>query len=326
MRHLVHQTLLAAGVAACSVAVARAQGPAAEAVQTESPDWTGLTRWLGAGRGARLDIRTGHLDLETLNPKTGVAIIAPEAPLPAADLLRFVREGGRLLVADEGEASAELWAGLGLRAAAAPSRAQPALAGHPGFVILTPDAIGVFDGVERLVTNHPAAFAETPLDAAVRYADGTPFGFQLAVGNGEVVVVADSSLFINLMQTVPENARFAANAMAWLAEDGTRPVHLLSGADSTRGDYTGVAPPDEALGGAATLNRGLARLSTARPDDPAVRFFVALLLAATCIYALAVFPGAGSRRRPPGPRFPGARPRRDDPPPATDPPSRIEPR
>lgn len=326
MRHLSKRTALALGLALVGLRTAAAQGPVAEAVQTESPDWTGLTRWLGAGRGARLDVRTGPLDLATLSPKSGVALIAPEAPVPAEPLLRFVREGGRLLVADEGEASAELWAGLGLRSAPAPRGGQTTLPGHPDFVVLTPSTVGVFEGVERLVTNHPAAFAETPLDAAVGYADGTPFAFQLSVGNGEVLVLADSSLFINLMQTVPENARFAANAMAWLAEDGTRPVHLLAGADSTQGDYAGVAPPDEKLGGAATLNRGLARLSTARPDDPAVRFFVALLLAATCIYALAVFPGAGSRRRPTGPRFPGPRPRPDAPPPTTAPPSRTEPR
>lgn len=278
--------------------------PRPEPVVAESPDWTGLTRWIGAGRSARLDVRTGPLDLATLTPKAGVAVIAPEKPVPAEALLRFVREGGRLLVADEGEATAELWTALGLRSEAAPRGGQPTLAGHPGFLVLTPDGVGVFEGVDRLVTNHPAAFAPTPLEAAVRFVDGTPFAFQLTVGNGEIVALADSSLFINLMQTVPENARLAANTLGWLSEEGARPVFLFAGADAANGDYTGVAPPDEKLAGPAAFNRAMTKLSTARPDDPAVRFFVALLLAATCIYALGVFPGLGGRRAPNGPRFP----------------------
>ena len=278
--------------------------PRAEPVLSESPDWTGISRWIGAGRSARLDVISGPLDLARLTPKASVAVIAPDAPVPAEALLRFVREGGRLLVADENDAADLVWAALGLRMVAAPRGIQPTLAGHPGFMVLTPSAVGIFEGVDRLVTNHPAAFAPTPMEAAVRFADGTPFAFQLRVGNGEIVAIADSSLFINLMQTVPENARLAANALGWLSEEGARPVYVLAGHDQSIGDYAGVAPPDTKLGGPAAFNRAMTKLASARPDAAAVRFFVALLLAATCIYALGLFPGLGGRRRPAGPRFP----------------------
>lgn len=278
--------------------------PQGEPVAVESPDWTGLTRWLGAGRSARLEIRTGPLDLSQLNPRMGVIIVAPETRLDPEPLLRFVREGGRLMVADEGDASAPLWAALGLRAQAPPRGAAEALPGHRDFALVTPSPVGVFVDVPRLVTNHPGAFAPGPLEPAARFSDGTPFAYQVALGNGECLVLADSSVLINLMQVVPDNARFAANALAWAAEDGRRPVHLLAGVDPVAGAYTGVAPPDEALPKTAQFNRALTHLAAARPDASAVRFFVALLLAAACIYALAVFPGLGGRHPPRAPRIP----------------------
>ncbi|MCK6569795.1 DUF4350 domain-containing protein [Myxococcota bacterium] len=283
------------------VATATAEPPG---VEVENPDWDGLTRWYGAARSARIDVRPGPLALDTLPPKAAVALIAPEVPPPADALLRFVREGGRLLVADEGDGAATLYGALGLRLVPAPAGGVLPLPGVPGVGVLTPRATGVFDGVGRLFVNHPAAFAPVEYDAAVRFSDGTPFAFHVAVGQGAVLAVADSSVFINLMQTVPDNARFAANVMGWLSEDGARPVMLLAGHDAVTGEYAGVAPPDEALSGPAAVNRLVEKLSSARPDDPLIRIFVALLLAAACIYALAVFPGPAAPDRRPGPRLP----------------------
>jgi hypothetical protein len=300
-----HLALLAAlVVTATHVAPARGQGPASEPLVVENPDWNGLSRWFGAARSARIDVRTGPLDLGTLSPRSAVALIAPESTLPTDDLLRFVREGGRLLIADEGEGAADLLAALGLRRVPAPTAGAAGLPGVPAVQVLTPRSTGVFEGVSRVFVNHPAAFAPVAYEAAVRFPDGTPFAFHVAVGNGSVLALADSSLFINLMQTVPDNARLAANVIGWLSEDGERPVTLLAGIDPTTGSYTGIAPPDERLGGPAFVNRLVEKMNSARPDDPLVRIFVALLLAAACIYALAVFPGPGSPERSPGPRMP----------------------
>jgi hypothetical protein len=278
--------------------------PAVEPVTVENPDWNGLTRWYGAARAARLDIRLGPLDLSSLPPRAAVALIALETPPPVDDLLRFVREGGRLLIADEGPASAEILGALGLRLVPAPAGPSGPLPGVPGIGVVTPRATGVFEGVGRLFVNHPAGFAPVDYDAAARFDDGTPFAFHVAAGHGAVLAVADSSLFINLMQSVPDNARFAANVAGWLSEDGARPVTLLAGTDEVTGRYAGVAPPDEALSGPAAVNRLVSKLTSTRPDDSLIRIFVALLLAAACIYALAVFPGPGAPGRAPGPRIP----------------------
>lgn len=281
--------------------------PRPEPVEAESPDWTGLSTWVGAGREVKLDLHTGPLDLKALTPRASVALIGLESAPPVEDLLRFVREGGRLLVADEGPAAAPLWEGLGLRQVPAPRArdGEDSLPGHPGFHVLQPPQRGLFAGVPRLVTNHPVAFSPSALTPAVTFPDGTPFAYHVALGNGEVLALADASLFINLMQSVPENARLAANVLGWLSgEDGQRPVHLLAGIDTAAGRYEGVAPPDEQLGGAAAFNRAVGKLASAHLDDPALRFFVALLLAAACIYALGVYPGFPGRQRPAGPRLP----------------------
>ncbi len=301
MSHVLSRAAVAATLLAGPMS-ADAQ-PAASPVAAESPDWTGLSDWIAAARSAGLDVQTGPLDLSTLSPREAVAVIGPEAPPADEALVRFVQEGGRLLVADEGAASDALFTRLGLQPKAAPRGTDPSLPGYPDLVVLTVAPFGVFTGLERLVTNHPGAFAPGPLDAAVGFASGDGFGYDATLGTGEFVAVADSSLFVNLMQHVPENARFSAQVVSWLAENGKRTVHVVAGADATGGEYAGIAPPDEALHGAQAFNRAVSKLANSRPNGIAIRFFVALVLAAACIYAVAVHPGLPGRRRRPGPRI-----------------------
>ncbi|MCA9542481.1 MAG: hypothetical protein KC620_26470, partial [Myxococcales bacterium] len=164
---------------------------------------------------------------------------------------------------------------------------------------------GLFNRAPRLVANHPVALrAPEHLQPAVRFADGTPFAWHLRIGAGEVVLLGDSSLFINLMLDAGDNARFAANVGSWLGRDGATPIVLVSGPAPLSGQYGG---PGLAQGAVDDLNRALGDLGAQlAPDEIVLHALIALLLAAVLIYAVAVFPGGSAEASRPPPVRPGS--------------------
>jgi hypothetical protein len=280
-------------------------------LEPRGTDWNGLSRLVGAFEKTGLKVETPPaLDLGDLDTKKSLALLDPDGGERIADLRRFVQDGGRLLLAAEGPGADPLLVELGIRRADAPAEGQPRLGGHPALVVLRGPDTGLLAGVRDVVANHPGAFAGPDgLEAAMTFADGTPFLYHLRLGAGEVVVVADASVFINLMQDAGDNARLVATLGARLAGDGDRPVVVAAGAVPLAGRYRGIAPPP-AEGLRGRMNAALEALRVATPDGLAVRFFVALALAGTVLYAFTVFPGgARSRRRPLGPS--GRAPRAD---------------
>ncbi len=279
-------------------------------LEPRGADWNGLSRLVGAFERSGVKVETPPaLDLAHLRADQGLAWLDPDGGEPmgpqgasAADVRRFVQDGGRLLLAAEGPGADALLAELGLRRAEAPLAGEAKLGGHPALVVLRAPDAGLLTGVRDVVANHPGALAGPEgLAPALTFSDGTPFLYHLRLGAGEAVVLGDASLFINLMQDAGDNARLAAALGAWLAGGGERSVVIAAGATPLTGRYRGIAPPP-AEGVRDRMNAALEALRVATPDSLAVRFFVALALAGTVLYAFTVFPGGGrSRRRPVGP-------------------------
>ena len=217
-----------------------------------------------------------------------------------------VREGGRLLVADDAGASSALLSAVGLRLTDAPTGQDPLVAGRAGFPVLNAPGTGVFQGVKTLVANHPAAFAGAPqLDAAVRYASGEAFAYHLQDGSGELLFFADPSLFINAMQSAADNGLLSTNLIRWASDDARRTVVVLGGQVTVTGGYSGDGAAHRFSAAKKRLNEQLGQWGAERPSGVSLRFFSAVLLAILCLYAWAVFPGSsGSRRGPLGPGLP----------------------
>jgi len=279
--------LFAPALAALLVTLAPA--PDARAVTAESAQWDGFARWVQMMRsaGATVEAPT-RLDLGQVPPGAGLALLDP----PARDfdgLRLFVQDGGRVLLAVESPGSAALLAAFDLQLEAPPTRGR-ADDGHPALHPLSAPGSGLFAGVSDLLANRPAAVA-APLDleAAVRFADGQGFAYHLKLGEGELLVVADASLFINLMLDGADNARFAANVGAWLARGGRAPVWFAGPTNPIEGRYG--ANDDPALAG---LNQALAELGRILdPDDLVLHLLLAMAIAGTLVFAISVFPGGG---------------------------------
>lgn len=256
----------------------------------DSAQWDGFTRWVQALRAAGYTVEApDRLDLTAVPPGAGLALLDPAAG-DFEGLQLFVQEGGRVLLAVESPDAEPLIAAFGLRFAPVPPAAADE--GHPALRPLRAPGAGVFAGVADVLTNRPAALAgPLHLDPAVAYEDGTPFAYHPELGEGELVVLADASPLINLMLDGADNARLAGNLGAWLARDGAAPIRFAGPTTTVSGRYGGEGGGGGALAG---LNRALADLGRILdPDDLILHLLLAMAIAGTLVFAVAVFPGGG---------------------------------
>lgn len=257
--------------------------------------WADLSDWVTAGRATGMDLRTpaGTVDFADIPAGSGVALVGDAAVSDPDALRRFIQEGGRAVIAID-DATADATLRTFDTGTAEATRQGERLGGHAALAILRPPNARVFADVGTLVCNHPMALRPIrDLDAAVRFVDGAPFAFLLQLGEGELLLLGDASVFINLMLDAGGNRQFAANIWSWLSRAGTGPVTLIAGATSLTGTY-GEAPLDDGLDG---VNQALAGLAgTEAPSPLMLHLLLAVLLTIALGYALAVFPGRAARR------------------------------
>lgn len=257
--------------------------------------WDDLSDWVLAGRGTGIDIRVGAqaVDFADVPAGSGLAIIGDAVAADGDAVRRFAQEGGRVLIAVDSPAADPLLRIFETGTTDATTQGER-LGGHPALTVLRPPNARVFSGVDSLVCNHPVALRPIrTLDAAVRFADGAPFAYLLQLGEGEVLLLGDASLFINLMLPAGGNQQFAANTLAWLSRAGQNAVTLVAGQTRLTGTY-GQPPLDEGLDG---INQAIAELAgTEAPSPLVLHLLLAVLLTLTLGYMLAVFPGRVNRR------------------------------
>jgi len=289
-----------------------------ETAASTAPRWDSLSAIVQAARTGGLIVRApilGDTPAEALGPEVrpGDALWIHDveaAPDPEA-LLAHARRGGRVLVADERPEAVALFSALGFRLGPPPAPDLPRYGGHPALVPARPTAALGFEGVTRVVTNHaarlePAASATSLLE----FDDGIPLMQRAPYGDGVLIALADASLCVDLMHEVADNARFCAALMTYLADEGQHTVHVFTSGPnrvSAGADEPPSAPPGGGLRDQLeVINTRLADLGVHRPTEALLRAFVALLVAATTVFAVAQFPGLRGRR--PSPR-PSPRPR-----------------
>lgn len=273
----------------CCVAPARAD------FDPNGAGWAGLGDFVGAGTATGIDMRSpaDGADFANVPGGSGLVLIAATSVEDPDAVRRFAQEGGRVVIAVESSASDALLRVFETGVHDVLPDGER-LGGHPALQVLRPPNARVFTGVGSLVANRPVALRTvTTLEPAVRFDDGAPFAYHLRVGEGELLVLGDASLFINLMLEAGDNQAFAANVLAWLSRAGTVPVTVVTGASPLTGTY-GEPPLDEGLNG---LNQAIAGLAgTEAPSGLAVHLLLVVLLCIALAYALAVFPGRVARR------------------------------
>jgi len=200
-----------------------------------NPGWNGTSLFCerAEAAGARY-----VYDDAGLAGRTGalLVLIAPEPGVGPGALRTFVAAGNTLLIADESGGSDRLLAEFGLGVDPDPVASMDMEYSDPGSVIARPVANHtLLAGVDRLVFNRPSsvtggeALVKTSvlswrdLDADDSIDTGEPLqqsvlAARVFAGDGEVVLIADPSLFINGMvsaRRLPGNDRFLENILAW---------------------------------------------------------------------------------------------------------------
>jgi len=254
-------------------------------------DWSDLSRFVELAEAASSALSTAPtFDWGALPAKAGVALFDPSSTTAASGLSLFVQEGGRLLLAVESDASASLLADYGISFATAPKRAQR-FQGHPALLVVSPNVrtSPLLKGVDTLISNRPRACAHRDgIEPVAVFSDHTPFAYHLKFGAGELLVLADASLFINSMLSAGDNAIFARQVARWLGREGASPI-WIGGRDVVSEGRYGEATPRTFT---ERANNALSRIGqNSTPDRALVILLLTLILAAALVFVMGVFPG-----------------------------------
>ena len=226
----------------CTVAMAVAMAGAARADDDYDPrsrEWNGLARLVDLARDEGAVIETpSELDLGALSPEDGVLLVYPHADLPVASLAGFMRDGGRLALADDFGTGDELLDVYRIHREAASTGDATHLRGNPNLPVAQPHARHVLtDGLTAIVANHPSTLYHAELEPLLAFdSGGRALVLAGAVGEGRLVAVGDPSVLINNMLELRDNERFARNLVRYVVEGGGR-FYVVTGDTALVGRY-----------------------------------------------------------------------------------------
>jgi hypothetical protein len=203
--------------------------------------WNGIGYFGLTAREAKVELRAVEkLDWSSVGPETNLLVLYPRNALPVADLLRFVDDGGDLIVADDYGASKPLLSALGVK------RVRPELERHRKFFQDEPDfpivsAKGehfLFYNIDFVITNHPAAFRGNARPVMTFDSGDEHLVVERRLGKGRILLIADSSLFLNdMLRGSYENKQFAANVLRNFCDMEPCQVSMVGPRGSYEGTY-----------------------------------------------------------------------------------------
>ncbi len=246
-RYALYGLLLALAVFAGLVAAI----PSTDDFSPDNPLWNGLSR-LSERYGATL---VAAAEVGGLPSNSTVLVVGPSLGLAKAEVesvRRFLEGGGRVVVADDFGTANELLAGLGVDASLAGSllsddllmhrsprlpRAWAYLGSRTYELYLNYATVVNAGSPEGCVAfSSPFSYLDADLDGS--RSEGEPYGpfcvaYVARVGTGELVVLSDSSVFVNSMVDLGDNGAFVEELL------GSGRVYVV--ADKwTRGLYAAV--------------------------------------------------------------------------------------
>lgn len=222
--------LLAAAVLLAAPGLARADD---RDYLPDSTAWNGLSSLAEeAGElGLRLSL-VRQLDWSRMPAGATLLVVHPTVELPLDQVLRFLRGGGRLLLADDfGRGDALLRAFEIEPVRDGSVRARSRHLRNPNLPVALPGPAfhAINEGVTRVITNHPTYF-RSRLPTLLGFNRGRQ---QLLVAGeveeGRMVALADPSVLINTMMAFPGNRRLARNLLSFLRPAQGSELLLVTG-------------------------------------------------------------------------------------------------
>lgn len=189
----------------------------------DSEAWNGLRELLRLAEeaGYRVEIPR-KVQVDRLTPDDALLIVHPTGELPVDEITSFLRRGGRVAIADDRGSSAPLLDAFQVsRRAPLPSANEHSLRGNPHLLVARPAGTHpLTQGVRALATNHTATLHHAALEPVfVVGPEQEAILLAGAVGQGRLIAIADSSLFINNMLQLDGNRQLARNLLHYLRED-----------------------------------------------------------------------------------------------------------
>lgn len=263
-----------------------------------SRDWNGLFDFMALADERGLELNEEEvLDWAELSADEVLIIIYPERQLDVESLAAFVIDGGRVAIFDDFGGSDAFLGRLSL----AKSTPSPSALPHDRFVdgeydwpIFRPmGRHPLLIGVEEVVANHPAVLHNVG-GPVVAYDREGGLVYDMMLGEGRAVVVADSSIVINSMLNVADNQRFVKNLLGYICQGAGQPCRgvLVAGAFETSGVYGDRASlrGEGAQGTIQALNQGIRDAFSRLPQTDLLLYLAVFLALGTASYLATVFP------------------------------------
>ncbi len=252
--------------------------------QGEDTGWEGYSNWLSMAAAQGLELEVGQrLDWGTIDSDDVLVVVYPDHPIDVQELAAFVSDGGRLLWLDDFGASGEWLQRLGIERSEPDEEGLPHSAfvqGERGWPIFEVSGQHpLITGVEEVVANFPAVL-EHEGGAVIGYDRGGGLIYDMILGEGRAVVIADPGLFINGMMGVADNERLAQNTLNYLCEEGGCRGMMFSGAFEVEGRYG----EGEESGMVEEWNRRVQEVFRELPETPWMIWVVLFLSFGGVIY------------------------------------------
>jgi hypothetical protein len=261
----------------------------------DSEEWNGLAQFVALADGVDLQV-VDRLHWADVDADDVLIIIYPQQAVDVDSSARFLLQGGRMVVADDFGESTGILSRLSIeRRTPAPEELPHELFvdDHRGWPIFRPQGRHpLLDGVDELVGNYPALFYNVGGPVVAYDRDGG-FVYDMKLGEGRALAIADPGIFINAMLSAADNRRFAENIWTYLCADVEEcRAWLLVGEFETTGTFS-----EEAADGAEELRERIDELNQRLREvfnelaGSQFLFFLALFLAlGSLAYLAVVFP------------------------------------
>lgn len=202
--------------------------------------WNGLTAFVGMASGAGYEVApVATLEWGELDRDDILILMYPLERVDPSRLSAFLEAGGSALIADDFGLAKDAIARLGfIRAEVGTPQATTYWRDRsyaPIATTIAPHAIT--QGVDRVVTNHPAVLTHVEgATAVVSFGGGEALIVAGERGFGRFALVSDPSIFINRMLQFPGNFAVASNLLRWLGRGHAQRVVLVRGDVPMYGD------------------------------------------------------------------------------------------
>ncbi len=262
-------------------------------------DWNGLSDFveLGESLGFEMQLNT-ELDFEKLTNADVLVFVYPQSELRSGEISRFVIDGGRVLLADDFGRSERLLARLEIERIVSTQRFLPHQTFHEGnsaLPLFRPKGRHpLITDVKSILANHPSIITNIG-GPVVRFDEGAGLVYDMNLGDGKVVTIADSSVFINQMLKMMDNKTFAENALRYTCERAievaqTCRVHLFTKKFEQKGRYFPSQSQKNSLDGFIAFFNSTIKESTEDVNKDFLFFLSLLLIIGLGVYLVSILP------------------------------------